>query len=94
MAVLSDTDRAKVAGHWMRQNTLPCAFVKAAVREAVNAADDYLDNMMGSRPPSSLNTYVTNNAAAFMNNSTLAQKLDLLGYVMMRRAGKLIVEGE
>lgn len=89
MAVLTDTERARTAAQWMRENTGTVSCLKADVRTAVNVLDDYFDGMVAARPSSSLASALNNNAAAFMAGTNAAQQKDLGGYVMMRRIGKL-----
>jgi hypothetical protein len=81
MAALSDTERARIAAQWMRDQIESCGFDKPALRAAVDATDLWIDT----------NAAVFNAALplAFRTNASAAQKTLLFCYVAMRRAGKL-----
>jgi hypothetical protein len=78
---LSTLDRARTVAQWMRQNTEPCSFNKAAVTAALAAADTWVDDNQTS--------YNQALPPAFRNNATTAQKVALLGFVLWRRIGLL-----
>ena len=77
MAVLSDADRATLAAQWMRDNKEAISILKADVRAAVNAADDWANT----------NAANYNNAlpTAAKNNLSAQQKARLLEVVVKRR---------
>jgi hypothetical protein len=80
MAVLDETNRARVAAQAMREalGGVPNC-LKADLRAAVDATDTWIDSQAASF-----------NAAlptAFRNNATLTQKTLLFCFVAMRRAG-------
>lgn len=84
MPVMSATERARAAAAYMRERSgesMP--FTKAQLVAAVAAADDWVE----------ANTAAFNAAlpAAFRTSSTVAQKIALLGFVLMRRIGRLRV---
>lgn len=81
MAVLSDTDRARVTAQWMRDNLESCGFTKTQLAAAVNATDDWIDGAQA--------TYNSALPVAFRNNASLTQKTLLFCFVAMRRAGIL-----
>jgi hypothetical protein len=81
MAVLPDIDRARVMAEWMRDNTEPAPFSKVQLRNALDAADDWLD--------ANIPAYVAALPAGFRTGSTAEQKAMLLGFVLWRRIGKL-----
>jgi hypothetical protein len=87
MAVLGDSDRVKIWAHLMRGVLGGVSSVnKAALRDAVNAVDDWAD--------SNATSFNNSLPTAFKNNATSAQKATILAIVCLRRAGLLPVEGE
>jgi hypothetical protein len=48
MAVLNEADRADVWANWMRENDAPIAIVKADLRAAVDAIDDWVNSNAAS----------------------------------------------
>ncbi|MEV0237567.1 hypothetical protein [Nonomuraea sp. NPDC050786] len=82
---LTAVNRARVLAQWMRENTaqLP-AVTKADLAAAVAALDDFLD----------ANVQAVNAAIPQPARSELtpAMKYELLGYILMRRAGRLRAE--
>lgn len=81
MAVLSATDRTRTVAQWMRENTEPCAFTKPQAVAALNAADDWVE--------ANVTSFTNALPAGFRTNSTATQKIMLLAFVLMRRAGRL-----
>ena len=77
MAVLADSDRVALWAQWMRDNTGTISIVKADLRAAVNAIDDWVDANAAS-----FNTAIPQPARA---NLTVKQKAMLLMYVIKRR---------
>lgn len=79
MALLSDADRVRVWLDWMRHNTETVGIVKADLRAAVNAIDDFLET----------NAAAINNAIPQPARGALsaAQKARLIAYVALRRWG-------
>lgn len=87
MAVLSDTDRARVAAQWMRDNLESCGFTKTDLAAAVAATDSWIDANQAS--------YNSALPAAFRTgagSASLTQKTLLFCFVAMRRAGILRAE--
>lgn len=84
---LTTVNRIKVALQWVReyQGEFP-AVTKPDILAAVNAMDDWLDANV-----TSLNAAIPQPARAAMS---VAQKTELLGYILMRRAGKLRAEDD
>jgi hypothetical protein len=81
MAVLSDTDRAKIWRGLMRYSPFGSVpnVVKTDLRAAVNAADDWVDTNSAS-----FNTALP---TAFRNNANATQKSLLLVAVVLMRQG-------
>ncbi|WP_204064194.1 hypothetical protein [Planobispora siamensis] len=82
-------NRQRVAAQWVRE--LPAgeqlgAVSKADILAAVVALDDWLDANV-----STINAAIPQPARAQL---TAAQKYALLGYILMRRSGKLWAEGD
>lgn len=80
MAVLTDPQRITLHAEIMSAlsaNREPMPILKAAVRAAVDAADDWANSNAGS--------YNTALPAAFKNNATIDQKSRLLEMVIVRR---------
>jgi hypothetical protein len=81
MAVLIDADRAAVSGDFQRDKSAVReafgALVKADIRAAINAIDDWLDVNAAA-----LNTAIPQPARAAL---TTQQKLDLILRVLQRR---------
>jgi len=84
MAVLSATDRARVAAQFMRDIRESFGVTKTQLRAAVDGVDDYFDTNAAA-----INTAIPVAARSAM---TAAQKAALVGYVAFRRAGRLIAE--
>jgi len=84
MAVLPALDRDRIKRYFMRRNTDPCGFTKAALQAAVDATDDWIDQ----------NAAAFNAAlpVAFRTTATTQQKALLLCWVAQRRVGLLHVE--
>jgi hypothetical protein len=83
MAALSDSDRASLNAEFMRvrDNILALGITKAQLRLAVNAADDWADANAAA-----FNTAIPQPARGAM---TSKQKIMLLMYVILKRAGVL-----
>lgn len=80
MAVLSNADRAELAADIMRAlsaNREPAPFLKAAIRAAVDAADDWANSNAAA--------YNTALPATFRTNATADQKSRLLEAVITKR---------
>lgn len=83
MAVLTTAGRVAVAAGFMRELAESVAFTKPHLVAAVAATDDWVE-----ANTTSFNTALP---AAFRTSATTAQKIALLCYVLMRRAGRLRV---
>ena len=83
MAALPDTDRHRTAMQLQRKTGWP-SLVKADVRAAVNAVDDFLET----------NATALNSALPqpFRGAASPSQKALLYAYVCMRKAGELKAE--
>lgn len=82
MAVLSQSDREKIARWFMRAASRavePLNVTKAQLAAAVTAADQWADDNAAA--------YNTALPAAFRNGATASQKALLLAYVILRRYG-------
>ena len=77
MAVLSNADRANLAADWMRQNTEVCSILKASLRAAIDAADDW-----ANANAAAYNTAIPQPARGAL---TAAQKARILSYVITKR---------
>lgn len=73
----------------MRANLEAAGFTKVALRDAVNAADQWAED--NAAP---FNTALPSGAGTFRATATPAQKAVLLSYVILTRAGKLGNEGD
>jgi hypothetical protein len=81
MPLLSESDRQRTHGQWMRDNAEPTGLSKASIRAALDATDDWIQANDASF-----------NAALpqpFRGAATAAQKTLLFCYVAMRRQGLL-----
>lgn len=78
---MNTTERARTCAQFMRDVKEDFGTTKPNVQAAIDALDDFLTN----------NATAINNAipAAARATMTAAQKLTMVGYVAMRRAGKL-----
>ena len=83
MAVLSDTDRQRTAGQWMRDNLEMASFSKAELRAALDATDNWIQAQDAS--------YNAALPQPFRGAATAKQKTLLFCYVAMRREGLLPV---
>ncbi len=83
MAVLSTGGRLAVVAGFMRDLTESVAFTKPQLAAAVAAADDWVE-----ANTTSFNTALP---AGFRTAATTPQKIAVLTYVLMRRAGRLRV---
>jgi hypothetical protein len=85
VAVLDETNRARVAAQAMREalGSVPSC-LKADLRAAVDATDTWVDNNAAS--------YNSALPTAFRTNANAQQKSLLLCWVVMRRAGLLRAE--
>jgi hypothetical protein len=83
MAVLSNAGRAAVVAGFMRELAESVGFTKPQLAAAVAATDDWVEANTAS-----FNTALP---AAFRTSATTSQKIALLCYVLMRRAGRLRV---
>lgn len=88
MAVLSDSDRLFVWRAFMRLNTEACPFTKVALRAALDATDQWIDDNS-----TAFNTALPAGAGSFRATASLQQKTLLFCFVAMRRAGLLTSEG-
>lgn len=92
MAALNTGQRDAVSRAFMRLiTTEPCAFVKAALRTAVDNADDWADSAGASIPSTSYNAALN---VTFRNAATATQKAALLALVCWWRAGRTLPEGQ
>lgn len=85
---LTTVNRTKVALQWAREYTggdLP-AVTKPDILAAVNALDDWLEANV-----TTINAAIPQPARAALSPG---QKYELLGYILMRRSGKLRAEGD
>lgn len=84
---LTTVNRQRVAAQWVRELTSPLGGVtKADILAAVSALDDFLDANVAT-----INAAIPQPARAEL---TAAQKYEMLGYILLRRAGKLRAEGD
>lgn len=81
MAVLDATARSRTAAQYQRDLRSDAGFTKPQLVAALAAADDWAEANTAN--------YVTALPTGFRNNSTAAQKAELLAYVLMRRVGRL-----
>ncbi|GAA2990709.1 hypothetical protein GCM10017559_08460 [Streptosporangium longisporum] len=82
---LTTVNRGRVLAQWMREQTTPLPAVsKADLAAAVAAMDDWLDANV-----TSLNAAIPQPARAQLS---AALKFELVGYILMRRAGRLRAE--
>jgi hypothetical protein len=79
---LLPVDRVRTANQWARENKFPVSWSKTDMLNAVNAVDDWIDANQAS--------YNSALPAAVRTGATLAQKIDLMMYVLMRRQGRLV----
>jgi hypothetical protein len=86
MAVLAEAERFKVFAQYMRGVGGFTGMVKPDLKAAVDSTDDWVEANQAS--------FVTSLPTNFRTNSTPVQKTLLLMYVVMRRMGKLWVEGD
>ena len=86
MAVLSEAERLKIFSHYCRNILAPPSCVKADIKAAVAAADDWVESNQVS--------YASSLPNPFKSASDATQKTLLLMCVLMRRMGKLWVEGD
>jgi hypothetical protein len=92
MAVLTTQQRDQVARAFMRTVTAePCAFVKSALRTAVDNADDWAESAGTAIPATSFNAALN---VTFRTAATAAQKNALLALVCWWRAGRTVSEGQ
>lgn len=79
MAVLTDQQRAEVWAEFMRRRLCPGSILKADLRAAVNAVDDWVE----------ANAAAFNTALPqpFRGAATAEQKAALLSYVALKRFG-------
>lgn len=89
MAVLSDAERVRAWRAWMRRNAEACGFTKAALRAALDAADQWADDNAAS-----FNSALPTGASSFRTLATTQQKSLLLVYVVLARAGILGSDGD
>jgi hypothetical protein len=84
MAAMGESDRARCAAQFARDNTEPTSITKADLRAALNAADDWIE----------ANAAAYNSALPQPARSALSstQKTLLFVYVAMRRRGLLHAE--
>lgn len=82
---LDATGRARTAAQWMRENQGPTPFSRADLVAAIAAVDDWVDANQAS-----FNAALP--VAVRGANTTAAQKIDLLLYVLLRRQGRLRAE--
>jgi len=77
MAVLSDADRALTHAEWMSLGNFPPTVLKADLRAAVNAVDDWVDTNAAA--------YNTALPQPFRGDATAAQKALVLQFVVSKR---------
>lgn len=84
---LTTVNRNKVALQWAREyvGELP-ALTKADILAVVNALDDWLDANV-----TAINAAIPQPGRAQLS---AAQKFEIMGYILMRRANKLRAEGD
>lgn len=95
MALLDDTNRARVWAHYMRNLVIVggiSGVTKADVRVAVDATDAWIDSASGAAAPST--GFNSTLPQPFRGAASLDQKTLLFCFVAMRRAGLLKVEGD
>lgn len=78
---MNTTERARTCAQFMRDNREDFGCLKTDMQAAVNSLDDFLTNNAAA-----INTAIPQPARGAM---TTAQKLTLIAYVALRRAGKL-----
>jgi hypothetical protein len=83
---LSTPERVKVWAHAMRGPDGIGVVSKPDLQAAVNAVDDWVDDNQSS--------YNTALPTAFRDAASTNQKYFLMMWVLMRRMGRLIVEGD
>lgn len=83
MAVLSLQERLRVVAGFMREGEGPFAFTKPQLAAAVAAADDWVE--------ANSTSYNQALPVGFRTSATTAQKIAVLCYALMRRAGRLRV---
>jgi len=79
MAALSDPVRARLWRKFMEAGASPPTVLKADVRAAVNAVDDWVD--------SNASAFNTALPQPFRGAATSAQKALILAYIALERAG-------
>lgn len=79
MAILSDADRREAWARWMRENQEEIGILKADLRAAVNAADQWVEDNQAS-----YNSAIPQPARSAMTDK---QKARLLFYVVDKRFG-------
>lgn len=84
MAAMNESDRARCAAQFGRDNTEPVSITKADLRAAINAADDWIDANSAS-----FNAALPQPARGALSAT---QKTFLFVYVAMRRRGMLRAE--
>lgn len=88
MALLDETNRARVWAHYLRNLAGPIAgVVKADVRAAVDATDAWIESANAAAAPST--GYNSALPQPFRGAASSDQKTVLFCYVAMRRAGLL-----
>jgi hypothetical protein len=93
MALLDDTNRARVWAHYLRNLVGPISGVtKADVRAAVDATDAWIDSASAAAAPATgFNSALPQ---PFRGAADSSQKTILFCYVAMRRAGLLKTEAD
>lgn len=84
MAVMGETERARVTAQILRDINTSCSYSKSAVRDAVDYTDQWIEDNTAS-----WNSGLPN---GFRTTASAAQKSFLFAYVLMRRIGRLRAE--
>lgn len=84
MALMTNIEKIRCSIGIQRENVCPGGITKPDLITAIDAVDTWVEN----------NAISFNSALpiSFRTNATITQKVELLGYVLMRKIGKLKVE--